>query len=506
MLPDLKLYYREHIAEFINDWGMTYDPRNVEVGLPAMIPFVLFDRQREFVDYVIRKWFAREPGLAEKSRDMGVSWLCVSVASSICLFYRGVTIGFGSRKEEYVDRIGEPKSLFFKARMFIETLPPEFRGGWDRLKNGPHMRLNFPLSESHITGEAGDNIGRGDRASIHFLDEAAYIERPQLVEAALSQTTNCQISVSSANGRANVFAEKRFSGKIEVFTFHWRQDPRKDQAWYDKQVAQLDPVTVAQEIDIDYSASIEGVLIPSAWVQSAIDVHLRFKFEPVGARRAALDVADEGVDLNAWVGGRGNLIESIVEWSGKGSTTFATAQRAFELTSDYGTDELRYDADGLGAFVRGDATVINENRRLASLKPIKVLAYRGSAAVEKPEGEDVKGRKNKDYFKNFNSQSWWHLRWRFQQTHLAVTEPGLHHVKYEDMISISSKIPLLAKLIVELSQVTYGLNTTGHVVINKKPEATKSPNLADGVKMWVAPLSRALDDAASWNRIAAMAG
>jgi len=28
LLPGLKAYYAEHLAEFINEWGVTLDPRN----------------------------------------------------------------------------------------------------------------------------------------------------------------------------------------------------------------------------------------------------------------------------------------------------------------------------------------------------------------------------------------------------------------------------------------------------------------------------------------------
>jgi phage terminase large subunit len=101
---------------------------------------------------------------------------------------------------------------------------------------------------------------------------------------------------------ANPFAQKRFSGKIKVFTFHWRDDPRKDAAWYEKQLDELDPVTIASEIDINYAASAEGLLIPSAWVQAAIGAHLKLGIKPTGMRRGGLDVADTGADKNAFTG------------------------------------------------------------------------------------------------------------------------------------------------------------------------------------------------------------
>lgn len=80
VLSTLKFHYKNNPADFINDWGWTIDPRNVERGLPARVPFILFSRQREWIDFVIRKWHAQEPGLTEKSRDGGLSWLAVSLA------------------------------------------------------------------------------------------------------------------------------------------------------------------------------------------------------------------------------------------------------------------------------------------------------------------------------------------------------------------------------------------------------------------------------------------
>jgi phage terminase large subunit len=489
ILPGLKAYYRQHPADFINDWGCTFDPRNVERGLPALVPFILFDKQREAIDYVLRKWRAQQPGLVEKSRDMGMSWLLVATACTLCLFYDGMGIGFGSRKEEYVDRIGSPKSLFYKARLFMRHIPKEFRGGFLLKKHAPFMRLEFPETGATITGEAGDNIGRGDRASIYFVDEAAYLEHPDMVDAALSQTTNCQIDLSSVNGMANAFAQKRHGGKVEVFIFDWRDDPRKDAAWYDKQVDELDPVIVAQEIDRDYAASVEGVVIPGQWVRAAIDAHLKLGVAPTGARTAALDVADEGKDTNAFCGTHGWLIEHIEEWSGKGADIFKTVERTFELCDDNGYDDIVYDADGLGAGVRGDARVINERRALTGARALAVSAFRGSAAVFSPLGEDEKGRKNEDYFKNAKAQGWWALRRRFLTTWRAING---HPFSADNIISISSKSPAYLKLIFELSQPTYVTDTLGKIVIDKTPDGSKSPNLADSVMIRYAPQKRIL--------------
>lgn len=515
-IPELKAYYRENPADFINDWGVTFDPRNADRKLPTLIPFVLFPRQREWVDWVIGHWRARTPGLCEKSRDMGISWLAMSLSCTLCLFNDGMAIGCGSRKEDLVDKIGTMKPLLPKARTFMTNLPAEFRGGWMPYRDAPFMRVNFPETGSLIVGETGDEIGRGDRAGLYFIDESAHLERPDLVEMSLSQTTNTRIDMSSVNGMNNPFAKKRHEGKVDVFIFDWRDDPRKDDKWYRLLSAPkeeggqgLDPVTIAQEVDRDYSASVEGIVIPGVWVRSAIDALETLGLVPSGSRGLALDVADEGVDMNATCANHGVLITHIDEWSGKGADIFATTQRAFSTCDELGLDGFRYDTDGLGAGVRGDARVINETRQAAGAKRLAATGFRGSDAVLDPEGivdgtigsDGDKGRTNQDYFANRKAQAWWSLRNRFRKTHRwveAVKEARKNGTSIapgaacspDEIISIPSKLALCMKLVAELSQPTYSVNGAGKIVINKKPNGMKSPNLGDVVMIKFAEIER----------------
>lgn len=297
LLPGVREHFKHHPVDFINTFGCTYDPRNVDVGLPALIPFLLFPKQAEFIPWIVGRWRAREDGLVEKSRDMGVTWLCVAIAVWMFLFHGGVSVGFGSRKEEYVDQLGDPKSIFWKVRKFIELLPSEFRpAGYSEKRHAPFMRVINPETGATIIGEAGDNIGRGNRTSIYFKDESAFYERAEGIERALSQTSNCKIDISTPNGNGNVFYRKRHAGKIPVFTFNWRDDPRKGVEWYQRERAKADsPVTIAQELDIDYNASvsnawISGDLITRAQGNGPADV------EAVGGWIIGVDAAHFGDD------------------------------------------------------------------------------------------------------------------------------------------------------------------------------------------------------------------
>jgi phage terminase large subunit len=487
-LPAIKTRYKLHPWEFINDWGMTFDPRNAGTLIPTTLPFLLFDQQVEWIKFILDRWKAKEPGLTEKTRDMGISWTAIALACTLCLFYDGMVVGFGSNLVDNVDKIGDPDTLFWKARFFMNALPIEFRGGWSEVKHAPYMRISFPETGSYINGEGGENIGRSGRAAIYFVDEAAHLKQPQAVEASLSGTTDSRQDISSIKGRGNLFAQKRFSGRVKVFSYHWWSDPRKDAAWYAKKKGELDPVTFAQEIDIDYMASIEGVMIPGTWIRAAVNAHVKLQLPITGQRSGALDVADEGKDKNAFCGAHGILVMFVKEWSGKGDDIFATTQEAFALCDQHQLEGFKYDGDGLGAGVRGDARVIAELRQSQGLRKIEVEAFRGSAGVFDPEGQHVEGRKNKDFFANCKAQSWWDLRTRFQTTYRALTEA----IPYspDDIISLDPNMPNLEQLIGELAQPTYSFNGVGKVVVDKTPEGAKSPNLADAVMIKYSRASR----------------
>lgn len=481
----LLTYYRYNPAQMIIDWGMTSDPRNVERGLPVIIPFILFPKQVEWINWAVNNWKTQQSNPTVKSRDMGLSWLSVALASVLCITHNDMVIGFGSRKEEYVDKIGSPKSLFYKVRQFVALLPPELRGGFIAGVTDPHMRVKFPNTGSIIVGEAGDGIGRGDRASIYFVDESAFLDRPQLIEASLSQTTNCRMDISTPNGLANPFAERVLSGKFDVFKFHWRDDPRKDDAWYQRQLDTLDPVTIAQEVDIDFAASRDGVVIPSAWVQSAIDADKKLGIDATGELSTALDVADLGKDMNAHVMREGVIIRDAKEWHGSTvEDIYGTTQKAFEHCDTWGCYYIRYDSDGLGAGVRGDARVLNDERK--KLEKIITESFHGGGKVHNPDDIYVDNRTNESFFENFKSQCWWqHLRDRFKVTHEAVTQGKEFDIN--DLIVIDGSMKLLNQVVSELSQPTYSKSVRGKILINKKPEGTKSPNLADAIMMLFAP-------------------
>ena len=495
-------------VHWFNNWIWTYDPRGMAFGLPANIPFVLRPKQVELVHWLLEREGSQTHGLIEKSRDEGMSYVVLGFFLHRWLFVEGFAGGVGSRKEELVDKRGDPKTLLHKFRDMFSKMPDWMKPkGFSVRDHDNYMRIVNPDNGATITGEAGDNIGRGGRTSMYFLDEWAFVERQEAVDAAISQNTNVHIKGSTPNGIGDRFHRDRFSGRYSVFTMPWRDNPDKNwqvdlrgkliYPWYEKQLATLDEVVLAQEVDINYAASVEGVLIPSVWVQAAIDAHKKLNIEPTGDRIGALDVADEGRDKNSFAGRHGIVLEYLESWSGKGDDIFGTTQKTMDLCIDDDYGLLYYDADGLGAGVRGDARVINEQQREIGGVEINVESFRGSASVHDPEGEMVEKRKNKDFFANLKAQSWWSLRMRFQNTYRALK--GMEY-EPDNLISLSSEIDKneFDQLVMELSQPTYMKNGVGKILVNKQPDGAVSPNRADSVMICFNP---AISDMAIWDKL-----
>lgn len=172
-LAGAKAMYANDPVMFIHDCVWMYEPRNANKREPTLIPAVPFPRQREFIEWLHERFSTGQAGPVEKSRDSGATWIAASFAVWIWLFHPGASVGFGSRKEILVDRKGDMNSIFEKVRMIIRKLPSYLRpAGFAESEHMNFMRILNPENECSIIGEAGDNIGRGGRTAIYFIDEA----------------------------------------------------------------------------------------------------------------------------------------------------------------------------------------------------------------------------------------------------------------------------------------------------------------------------------------------
>lgn len=514
LLAHAKQFYKYNCVAFINHWLDTYDPRNALTGKQVWMPFVLFKRQEDLVKFILFCLEQDAPGLIEKCRTMGATWICVAISVWLWLFHPGVAIGWGSQKADSVSIIGDPDSIFEKMRMLIRRLPSVFMPvefGEEYLKD---MECINPENKSVISGQVGDNIGRGGRKRIFFKDESAHYEHPELIEASLSENTRVPIDISSVNGMGNLFHRKREAGidwhpgikqkeigRTYVFVMDWQDHPEYDKAWYKAKKKfhddQATPHIFAQEIERNYAASVQGVIILKEWVDAAIDAHIKLGIPVEGPKLSGLDLGDsEDGDRNAQSIRTGIVLTFCDEWIARDPGV--TARKAMGNCKDNDCPELQYDAGGgLGSNVKSEVNRLEKDEGIdigltcVPWNPGGKVLYPARRTVP----DDEKSPRNKDYYTNLKAQAWWEVRLRFWRTYQAVVGIEDEHgnlVKVQhnpdDLISISSKLPNVRKIQKELCQATVSRGAKLKLLVDKAPEGTKSPNLADSIVMAYWPM------------------
>jgi phage terminase large subunit len=491
--------YAQSAANFINDWVDTYDPRNANMGQRTRLPLILFPKQRELIDFFDACVQAQAAGLVEKSRDMGATWCACAYSVWMWAFVPGSSVGWGSRKAQYVDRMGDLDSIFEKMRRLIVGLPGYFKPvSFDMA----HMKIINHVNGSTITGESGDEIGRGGRKSLYFVDEAAHLEHPEAAEASLNDNTNVPIYMSSVSGVGNVFHRKREAGidwtpgmemkkfKTYVMVMDWRDHPAKTRDWYEAKRQQREEEGLLhvfkQEVDRDYAASVANAIMQKKWIDAAIDAHKRIKGLLTGGYVAGLDVADGGGDRNALVRRKGVVLELAEEWGER--DTGVTARRAVEAARHTLPISVMYDCVGVGSGVKAEINRLDDDGLLP--REVSFKPWDAGSSPECPDDnvipDDPESPINKDFYMNLKAQGWWELRRRFERTYRVIAEGAKYPA--DQLISISSEIPCLRKIEKELLQPTSALSTTMRLLVEKTPDGARSPNLADAIMMCYWPV------------------
>ena len=301
------------------------------------------------------------------------------------------------------------------------------------------------------------------------VDEAAFLERAERIDAAVSENTEVVFWTSTPKGKANLFAKKRFSGRIPVFRFHWSDDPRKDQEWYDRKKAKLEPVVLAQEIDIDYDASDPDSYILAKWVMAADTLEMPDRY---CEKIAGLDIGLTG-DRTVLIIRQGPNVIFCESW--RGLDTTQSAFKAVEILTQHQVSHLVFDADGIGAGVAGT---------LGAMENLKLQFYplRGSS---KPSTLWWPGEKKRSHEKFFNRRAevWGIVRQRLITAYNL--KENLESVSIDNAIvfapTLASKLDIQSQLSMPRSKIT----TSGKIQLESKKEMTlrsiNSPDYADAL-------------------------
>lgn len=266
------------IIYFFDYHAWTHEPRSLYLQLYGLssptLPFLTYGFQEDVILDIVNKIQSGRDVLIEKSRDMGVSWLVITI---FLWFWLQKTGGndflIGSRKADFVDKKGAIDTLFQKFRYNLYGIhnafdPKGFKG--DRNDN---VNLIFnPETGSFIRGESNNaNFGTSGRYKASLMDEFSKWEDTDAPAwTSMGDSTPSRIPVSTPWGLGRKFAQLRHSGAIDVITLHWSRHPLKNiglyydengkprSHWYDDECERRKDdlkTNIGQELDIDYLTS-----------------------------------------------------------------------------------------------------------------------------------------------------------------------------------------------------------------------------------------------------------
>lgn len=227
--------------------------------------------------------------LIDKSRDMGASWLCITLATWMWLFRDNTQGLLVSRIEDLVDRRGDPDTMFWKIDYLLSNLPdwmlpcPRKCIG-TKGEYRTHLQLVNPANGSTISGQATTgHVGRGGRRTFVVFDEMAAMQNANDAWRSAADTTSCRIANSTPIGPGTEFSRLRTQGithdSPRVMTLgywdhpqkgqgrEWRQDEEGEKTgiagrwywwtpWFDEQCKRRsDSADIGQNILIDHTTS-----------------------------------------------------------------------------------------------------------------------------------------------------------------------------------------------------------------------------------------------------------
>lgn len=211
---------------YVNTFCFTYDPRLIPKS--TVIPFITYDYQDVAMDDIRTAIESGHDEMLEKSRDMGASWMDLTVKKWMFVFRPYVSFRLLSRNEDLVDKTEDPDSLFWKILFELNHLPTFLRPNY----NYTHLHIKNLDNNSTIDGcTTTSDAARGGRCTAMFVDEFAAVPDGYAMLESTRDVTRCRLFNSTHKGAGTAFYELS-KGKIKKLILHWSLHPLKSRGLY----------------------------------------------------------------------------------------------------------------------------------------------------------------------------------------------------------------------------------------------------------------------------------
>ena len=229
MRQDLWCACSKSLLFYVNAFVYLFEPRTGDV-----LPFITYDFQddtfMDLLDSVGRPGVREQHDLVvEKSRDMGVTWMCVTTEEWLWHFHENQTFKMMSRKEELVDKRGDDQELFRKVDFIHEHQPKWLLPNIRRMKM---LKENMD-NKSKLGGESTNEFATtGDRKRGLFIDEFSKMNNQRTVFRGTQAVSDSRWFVFTPEGASNKAYDIAHNPKFKKLTLHWSRHPVKRKGLY----------------------------------------------------------------------------------------------------------------------------------------------------------------------------------------------------------------------------------------------------------------------------------
>ena len=289
-------------------YGVMYNPR-AEDPARRRIPFVAWPKQLEFLDWLEERTRLGELALVPKSREVGVSWMCLMRLWWAWRFEPGFSALLGSRKEDLVDKAGDSDSLFQKLRWMMGLQPDHLKPASDQVRS-THMLLEHQTIDSTLVGEATNPaFGQGKRRRVIFIDEAARVQNSVFASTWLaieSAWHSLWVVYNPGAKDHKTYDLHHGAGAVAkklIFPITWEADPRRDEDWKRRKLKEGGGVLSPHEFKSSYECQYGYILTGKIWDVRKDDVEYHEEHPDWQSKSAA--VRSKAWQLAGWDFGSG---------------------------------------------------------------------------------------------------------------------------------------------------------------------------------------------------------
>ena len=373
-------------AHFMKKYCVIQHPKE------GKIKFNLYDYQENMLD----EFTSNRYNIILKSRQLGISTLSAGYSLWMMLFHADKNILVIATGKDTA------KNLVTKVRVMYEGLPSWLKTNVEETNK---LSLRFKNGSQIKAIASNESAGRSEALSLLILDEAAFIDKVDVIWTAAQQTLatggDC-IALSTPNGVGNWFHQQWVgaedgTNEFNTIRLHWTNHPDRDETWRKEQDKILGPSQAAQECDADFLTSGQSVVDPAilTWYK---DTMIEAPVEELGIDRGfwifrqpdyskqyivVADVArGDGADYSACQIFDVEDMEQVAEYKGQLSTT------------DYGNFLIEV------ATKYNDALLVVENNNIgwATLQTIIDRGYKNTFYMSKDlQVVDVENQVNNKY-------------------------------------------------------------------------------------------------------------